>query len=165
MSSTEENQLTQSVDGKPQVRILYPDPNFVVPIQIASMKRLNPIIVKFGSHVTPSEAKCTIFIDQNTETIPVPKVFMSYSYGPIHRDIILVDLSPVTDPILESHRTKRRYQIIFTHSDLRHWNIIVNDKYTSEIWRNDWTDYLVQTLDPYYPEFGAHSFLTETLWC
>ncbi|KAE8370383.1 hypothetical protein BDV27DRAFT_140558 [Aspergillus caelatus] len=31
-------------------------------------------------------------------------------------------------------------------------------------WQNDWTDYLLQVLEPYYAQYGVHSFLTETLW-
>ncbi|KAE8320170.1 hypothetical protein BDV41DRAFT_516851 [Aspergillus transmontanensis] len=31
-------------------------------------------------------------------------------------------------------------------------------------WQNDWTDYLLQVLEPYYAEYGVHRFLMETLW-
>ena len=44
------------------------------------------VVVKFGSHVTISEAKNMVFVKKNTENVPVPKVFACYSYGPIHRD-------------------------------------------------------------------------------
>lgn len=50
--------------------------------------RISPeIVVKFGSHVTLAEAKNMMFAKQNTETLPVPKIFACYSYGPINRDI------------------------------------------------------------------------------
>lgn len=50
--------------------------------------RISPeIFVKFGFHATLSEAKNMSFVGQNTETLPVPKIFACYSYGPIHRDI------------------------------------------------------------------------------
>lgn len=51
------------------------------------MKISPEVVVKFGSHVTLHEAKSMLFVNQNTETVPVPKIFAYYSYGPIARDI------------------------------------------------------------------------------
>lgn len=44
------------------------------------------IVVKFGPHVTVYEAKNMIYVAQKT-TIPMPKVFACYTYGPIDRDV------------------------------------------------------------------------------
>ncbi|KAE8408866.1 kinase-like protein [Aspergillus pseudonomiae] len=83
--------------------------------------------------------------------------------------------------------SQKRYQIVFTHGDLRPQNIIVNHGNISGIvdwefsgwypefwafskalyvwkWQNDWTNYLIQFLEPYYSEYAVHSFLTEVLW-
>ncbi|KNG83796.1 hypothetical protein ANOM_007393 [Aspergillus nomiae NRRL 13137] len=83
--------------------------------------------------------------------------------------------------------SQKRYQIVFTHGDLRPQNIMVNHGNISGIvdwefsgwypeywefsnalyvwkWQNDWTNYLIQLLEPYYSEYAVHSFLTEVLW-
>ena len=80
-----------------------------------------------------------------------------------------------------------KHQIVFTHGDLRLQNVMVEDGNVNGIldwefsgwypeywefskalyvwkWQNDWIEYLVQVLQPYYSEFAVHSFLTETLW-
>lgn len=105
MSSTEGEQIAQVLDCRPQINIHFSAPDFTVPhpdkvnemvssdntifnwggVKIA---RIPPeIVVKFGSHVSLSEAKNMMFVEQNTKTLPVPKIFACYSYGPIHRDI------------------------------------------------------------------------------
>lgn len=76
--------------------------------------------------------------------------------------------------------------IYFTHGDLRPPNIMVKDGYVVAIidwelsgwypeywefakalliwrWQNDWTDYLMQILQPYHAEYFMHSFLMEKL--
>ncbi|KAK6813287.1 hypothetical protein RU639_011075 [Aspergillus parasiticus] len=297
LDKEDQQTTTQPVDSGPRVNLLYSIPGFAAPdpdsikrrvtsentifnwggVKIA---RISPdIVVKFGCHVTLSEAKNMIFVKQNTETLPIPKVLAYYSYGPISRDIddygslfdIYIfmdyvegqsldkvwgtydeitkgyiasqlkeylcqlrqisyrnyigsaDLGPVTDPILERRHNKgpfdseeafnnaiievyqstapkrhiksflagmlsqKRHQIVFTHGDLRLQNIMVNNGHVSGIvdwefsgwypeyweflralyvwrWQNDWTDYLLQVLEPYYAESGVHRFLMETLW-
>ncbi|RDH33538.1 hypothetical protein BDQ94DRAFT_159337 [Aspergillus welwitschiae] len=80
MSTAEEGkQIVQSVDAGPQVNILYS-----APIQTASTQHC---LYTFGSHVTLNEAKSMMFVDQNTETVPVPKIYAYYSHCPIDRDI------------------------------------------------------------------------------
>ena len=77
-------------------------------------------------------------------------------------------------------------RILFAHSDLRPQNIIVKDGKVAAIidwersgwypeyweyakallvwhWQSDWTDYLVQILQPYHAEYFMHSFLMEKL--
>ncbi|GKZ22967.1 hypothetical protein AbraIFM66951_001488 [Aspergillus brasiliensis] len=295
--ATEEKPDALSGDSGPQVNLLYSAPGFAVPdpesintmvnnsntifdwggVKIA---KISPeVAVKFGSHVTLGEAKSMMFVDQNTETVPVPKIFAYYSYGPIDRDIgdfgSLYDYyifmsfverqsldktwetydgdtkgrianqlkgyfnelrridhsnyigsvgrGPVADPILEDAKTKgpfdseddfdnaiisayqsrapkrhiknvlagmlshKRHDTVFTHGDLRHRNIMVDNENITGIvdwefsgwypeywefsralsvwqWQNDWTEYLAQVLEPYYAEYAVYSFLTETLW-
>ncbi|PLB47575.1 kinase-like protein [Aspergillus steynii IBT 23096] len=83
--------------------------------------------------------------------------------------------------------SQNTHQIVFTHGDLHHPNTMVKDGVVSGIvdwefsgwypeywefikalyiwqWQNDWFDYLVQILRPYYAEYGAHSFLAGILW-
>jgi thiamine kinase-like enzyme len=78
------------------------------------------------------------------------------------------------------------HQICFTHGDLRQQNIMVKDgnvvaiidwelsgwypeywEFTKALliwgWQNDWTDYLMQILQPYHAEHFMHSFLMEKL--
>ncbi|KAK2783138.1 hypothetical protein FQN53_009327 [Emmonsiellopsis sp. PD_33] len=45
------------------------------------------IVVKHGTHVRVTEANSMLFVSQNTTTVPVPKIFGCYTYGPIDRDI------------------------------------------------------------------------------
>ncbi|WEW60294.1 hypothetical protein PRK78_005779 [Emydomyces testavorans] len=237
------------------------------------------VVVKFGPHVTVTEAKSMIFVSQNATTIPVPEVFACYSYGPIDRDVDdygslfdtyifmsfvegqtldtvwesydeatkhrvadqlkeclhdlrnisggtyigSVDQGPVTDQILanslnkgpfdseeafnnaiidtyQANAPKRhirtfltgmlslsKHRIVFTHGDLRLQNIMVQDGRITGIvdwefsgwypeywefsralhvwmWQHDWTDYLMDILQPYYSEFLIHSFLSEPIW-
>ncbi|KAJ5251114.1 hypothetical protein N7489_001524 [Penicillium chrysogenum] len=78
------------------------------------------------------------------------------------------------------------HRILFAHGDLRPRNIIVKDGKVAAIidwersgwypeyweyakallvwhWQSDWTDYLVQILQPYHAEYFMHSFLIEKL--
>lgn len=54
--------------------------------QGVTIVKTSPEVVKFGAHVTITEAKNMIHVAQNTG-VPVPKVFAYYTYGPIDRDI------------------------------------------------------------------------------
>jgi hypothetical protein len=105
MSTEEGEKISQVLDCGPQINILFSAPDFTVPSpdivnKIVSsdntifnwggvkIARIYPeIVVKFGPHVTLSEAKNMMFVKENTENLPVPKVFACYSYGPIRRDI------------------------------------------------------------------------------
>ncbi|GLA67827.1 hypothetical protein AtubIFM55763_000076 [Aspergillus tubingensis] len=96
MSTAKEKQNVQSVGSGPQVNIHYSAPGFAVldPDTIKTMAnpsntifswggvqivKISPeVAVKFGSHVTLHEAE---------KTVPVPKTFAYYSYGPIDRDV------------------------------------------------------------------------------
>ncbi|OJD15262.1 hypothetical protein AJ78_04484 [Emergomyces pasteurianus Ep9510] len=242
--------------------------------------RISPdVVVKFGPHVTVTEAKSMIFVGQNARTVPVPEVFACYSYGPIDRDVDdygslfdtyifmsfvegqtldtvwgsydeatkhhvadqlkeclhdlrnisggtyigSIDRGPVTDQILtgslnkgpfdseesfnntlidvyQANAPKRhvrslltgmlsqnKHRTVFTHGDLRLQNIMVKSGRITGIldwefsgwypeywefskalyvwkWQNDWIDYLMDILQPYYSEYLIHSFLSEPVW-
>lgn len=50
--------------------------------------RLSPkMVVKYGSHVTITEAQSMMFVAEHTKSIPVPKVFAYCTHGPLNRDI------------------------------------------------------------------------------
>ncbi|KNG88824.1 hypothetical protein ANOM_002478 [Aspergillus nomiae NRRL 13137] len=105
MLDAEEKQTAHLEDSGPQVNILCSVPGFVAPDPDSVNEKVTPsntimnwggvkiakifpdIVVKFGSHVTFTEAQNMIFVKQNTETMPVPKIFACYTYGPIQRDI------------------------------------------------------------------------------
>lgn len=106
MLDTEDQQTpTLPVNSGPRVNLLYSVPGFAAPdpdsikrtvtsentifswgsVEIARISA--DIVEKFGFHVTLSEAKNMIFIKQNTESLPIPKVLAYYTYGPISRDM------------------------------------------------------------------------------
>ncbi|KAL3481747.1 kinase-like protein [Aspergillus californicus] len=292
MLSEEDGQAAQ-----PQVEIYYSAPGFTVPepnrvteligdtkpifnwggVKIA---KISPdVVVKCGAHVRLIEAKSMLFVAQNTKSLPVPKIFAYYTYGPIQRDVDdygslydtyifmsyvegetleeawegydqptkdhvtsqlkeyfselrsiktsnyigSVDCGPVNDPMLEGHDNKdpfdseaafntalvdayqakvpklnikaylsgmlsdKTHCIVFTHGDLRLRNIMVHNGSVSGIvdwefsgwypeywefaralfiwrWQHDWSDALVQVLQPYYTEYAVHSYLSQLLW-
>lgn len=80
MNCTQEEKLTHSVDCGPKVN----SSNTIFNWGGVKIAKITPeLVVKFGSHVTASEAKSMIFVEENTKTLPVPKIFACYSYGPI----------------------------------------------------------------------------------
>lgn len=104
MSSTEGG-TDRKVASGPQMHTLYSVPDFSAPSPECVNKKSNAenvifnwggvkilkvspgVVVKFGSHVTVNEARNMIFVEQNTENVPVPKVFACYTHGPICRDV------------------------------------------------------------------------------
>lgn len=83
--------------------------------------------------------------------------------------------------------SQKRHNIVFTHGDFRHLNIMVNDGNVTGIvdwefsgwfpehwefvkalavwqWQNDWTGYLANILEPYYTEYAVFLFFHEVLW-
>ncbi|KAB8225469.1 kinase-like protein [Aspergillus novoparasiticus] len=83
--------------------------------------------------------------------------------------------------------SQNKYQIVFTHGDLRLANIMVDNGNVTGIvdwefgdwypeyweiskalgvwmWKNNWSDYLQQIMTPYYSEFAIYSFMNPTLW-
>lgn len=50
--------------------------------------RLSPdMVVKYGPHVTITEAQSMMFVAEHAKSILVPKVFAYCTYGPLDRDI------------------------------------------------------------------------------
>lgn len=50
--------------------------------------RLSPdMVVKYGPHVTITEAQSMMFVAAHTKAIPIPKIFAYCTYGPHNRDI------------------------------------------------------------------------------
>ncbi|KAI2820995.1 hypothetical protein CBS63078_1696 [Aspergillus niger] len=104
MSSAEESDKTGSVNREPQVEVQYSVPSFEAPYPDRVKEMVSPnntifnwggvkiakisseIVVKFGPHVTLTEAKNMVFVEDNTRTVPVPKVFAYYTHGPFNRD-------------------------------------------------------------------------------
>ncbi|KAL4789136.1 kinase-like protein [Aspergillus venezuelensis] len=83
--------------------------------------------------------------------------------------------------------SQNKHRVVFTHGDLRLANIMVHNGSVSGIvdweqggwypehwefcralhiwqWQHDWTDYMLQVFQPYYPEYAIQSILTEDLW-
>ncbi|KAK6814169.1 hypothetical protein RU639_010108 [Aspergillus parasiticus] len=81
----------------------------------------------------------------------------------------------------------QQHQIVFTHGDFRPQNIMVKDGNVTGIidwelsgwypeywefakalniwrWQNDWGDYLLDILQPYYAENSFYSFVSHVLW-
>ncbi|RDH32642.1 hypothetical protein BDQ94DRAFT_159829 [Aspergillus welwitschiae] len=262
MSSAEENDKTGSVDCGPQVEVQYSVPSFEAPYPDLVKEMITPnntilnwggvkiakisseIVVKLGPHVTLTEAKNMVFVEENTRTVPVPKISAYYTHGPINRDaddygslydtyirastgsqittqlknyigelrqigngngsyyIGSIGPGPVTDPILENYHNKgpftsedefnntlvkayqaqapkrhiknllsgmlsqRKHRIVdweFSGWYPEYWEF-AKALYVWK-WQNDWTDHLLQCLEPYYPEYTVHAFMTGTLWC
>lgn len=160
----------------PQVKIIYSAPGFFVPSPADVSEKLKDksniiyrqgglivkvtpeTVVKFGSHITVHEAKNMIYVATNT-TIPVPKVFAYYTYGPIDRDIedygslfdtyifmSLVEgqtLDTVWDSYSESTKTRISAQLKMYLQDLR--NVRGNDEssYIGSVDRGPVTDQIL----------------------
>ena len=52
--------------------------------QLAKISR--SMLVKYGSHASLIEAKNMLYVAERT-SIPVPRLFAAYAYGPIDRDV------------------------------------------------------------------------------
>lgn len=81
----------------------------------------------------------------------------------------------------------QEHHIVFAHGDFRPQNIMVKDGIVTGIidwelsgwypeywefakslhawrWQNDWGEYLMDILRPYYPEHAFYSFVSNVLW-
>jgi hypothetical protein len=86
----------------PKINVLYvaPGHDIIRPAQVEAAKleivaigagtelsRISPtMIVKYGSHASLIEAKTMLFIAQHT-SLPVPKLYAAYTYGPLDRNV------------------------------------------------------------------------------
>ncbi|OAL45920.1 phosphotransferase enzyme family protein [Pyrenochaeta sp. DS3sAY3a] len=96
-------ELYTSMASSPQINVLYlaPGQEIITPEQF---RALNPeklgagggkefakiaeplMLVKYGTHASLIEAKNMLYVAENT-SIPVPKLFAAYTYGPLDRDL------------------------------------------------------------------------------
>lgn len=94
--------LNDSAAEGPKINVLYADPEheIISPHQV-EMSKLETIaisggaqlakisssmLVKYGTHASLIEAKTMRFIAEHT-SIPIPKLYAAYLYGPLNRDI------------------------------------------------------------------------------
>ncbi|XHG03759.1 hypothetical protein AWENTII_007049 [Aspergillus wentii] len=133
MSSREGKQTTQLVDYELQVNVHCLVPGFTIPFPDSVNKKVNAsntilnwggvkiakisptVVVKFGSHVTLSEAKSMIGPEPGQSWDAYDRTMKSHIANQLNgylselrkignsNYIGSVDLGPVTDPILESH--------------------------------------------------------------
>lgn len=95
-------ELYSAMPSSPQVNVLYlaPGQTIISPEQLKAMNpemlntkstarfaKISPsMLVKYGSHVSLIEAKNMLYVAENT-SIPVPRLFAAYAYGPLDRDL------------------------------------------------------------------------------
>lgn len=95
-------ELYSTMPSTPQINVLYlaPGQEIITPEQLEAsnpeivatgagtqLAKLSPsVLVKFGPHASLIEAKNMLYVAEKT-TIPVPKLFAAYAYGPLDRDV------------------------------------------------------------------------------
>jgi hypothetical protein len=85
----------------PKINVLYvaPGHDIIRPAQVEATKEViaigagallakisSSMLVKYGTHASPIEAKTMSFVAQHTQ-LPVPKLYAAYTYGPLDRDV------------------------------------------------------------------------------
>jgi hypothetical protein len=95
-------ELYSSMPSSPQINVLYlaPGQELISPEQLKASnpeilttgagtqlaKMSPPMLVKYGTHASLIEAKNMLYVAQQT-SIPVPRLFAAYAYGPLDRDV------------------------------------------------------------------------------
>lgn len=95
-------ELYDSMPADPKINVLYvaPGQEIISPEQVEASKleviavgagtqlaKISPsMLVKYGSHASLIEAKTMLFIAERT-SIPIPRLYASYVYGPLDRDV------------------------------------------------------------------------------
>ncbi|KAI4930899.1 uncharacterized protein J4E92_004733 [Alternaria infectoria] len=91
-------ELFSSMPSSPQIHVQYlaPGHELITPEQFHAsnpenitgmLAKMSPTIaVKWGHHASLIEAKNMLYVAENT-SIPVPKLYAAYAYGPIDRDL------------------------------------------------------------------------------
>ncbi|KAF2755432.1 phosphotransferase enzyme family protein [Pseudovirgaria hyperparasitica] len=95
-------ELYNSMPSSPQINVLYlaPGQEIISPEQLwasnperlatgtgTQLAKMSPsILVKYGTHVSLIEAKNMLYVAEKT-SIPIPKLFAAYAYGPLDRDV------------------------------------------------------------------------------
>jgi hypothetical protein len=88
-------ELYDSMPIEPKINLLYlaPGQEIISPEQVEAsqlevidgtmLKKISPsMVVKYGSHASLIEAKTMLFVAERT-SIPVPKLYAAYAYGPL----------------------------------------------------------------------------------
>jgi hypothetical protein len=95
-------ELYTAMPSNPQINVLYlaPGQEIISPDQL---RALNPeilatgagtqlakistsMLVKYGTHASLIEAKSMLYVAEET-SVPVPRLFAAYAYGPLDRDV------------------------------------------------------------------------------
>ncbi|KAI2478831.1 Aminoglycoside phosphotransferase [Pyrenophora tritici-repentis] len=95
-------ELYSSMPSSPQINVLYlaPGHEIISPEQFSAsnpemlaigagtaLAKISPsMLVKFGSHASLIEAKNMLYVAERT-SIPIPRLFAAYAYGPLDRDV------------------------------------------------------------------------------
>ncbi|RDI83055.1 hypothetical protein Vi05172_g6958 [Venturia inaequalis] len=95
-------ELYSSMPSSPQINVLYlaPGQEIISPEQFrasnpemlanvagAQIAKLSPsTLVKYGTHASLIEAKNMLYVAERT-SVPVPRLFSAYAYGPLDRDV------------------------------------------------------------------------------
>jgi hypothetical protein len=95
-------ELYSSMPSSPQINVLYlaPGQEIISPEQFRASnpemlahctgtqlaKISSSMLVKYGTHASLIEAKNMLYVAERT-SIPVPKLFAAYAYGPLDRDV------------------------------------------------------------------------------
>lgn len=95
-------ELYHSMPSSPRINVLYlaPGQEIISPEQFRAsnpetlatgagtvLAKMSPsMLVKYGAHASLIEAKNMLYVAENT-SIPVPKLYAAYAYGPLARDI------------------------------------------------------------------------------
>ncbi|KAF2280389.1 phosphotransferase enzyme family protein [Westerdykella ornata] len=95
-------ELYDSMPADPKINVLYvaPGHDIISPEQVEASKlkvitvgagtqlaKISPsMLVKYGSHASLIEAKTMSFVRERT-SIPVPRLYAAYAYGPLDRDV------------------------------------------------------------------------------
>ncbi|KAH7345871.1 phosphotransferase enzyme family protein [Pyrenochaeta sp. MPI-SDFR-AT-0127] len=95
-------ELYNSMPSSPQINVLYlaPGQEIISPEQVEAssteviatgagtqIAKISPsILVKYGTHASLIEAKTMLYVADQT-SIPIPRLYAAYAYGPLNRDI------------------------------------------------------------------------------
>ncbi|KAF1921186.1 phosphotransferase enzyme family protein [Ampelomyces quisqualis] len=95
-------ELYSSMPSSPQINVLYlaPGQEIISPERLSAsnpeilatgagtqLAKISPsMLVKYGTHASLIEAKNMLYVAERT-SIPVPRLFAAYAYGPLDRDV------------------------------------------------------------------------------
>lgn len=95
-------ELYSFMPSRPQINVLYlaPGQEIISPEQLrvlgpetiatgggTRLAKVSPsMLVKYGTHASPTEAKNMLYVAENT-SIPIPRLFAAYAYRPVDKDL------------------------------------------------------------------------------